>query len=498
MGKRRESFEAVQQSVVRVKDADGQTWGTGFFISREGHLLTCAHVIKDAGGWKNVRILDQPVNCLYEGDPERDDFCLLQIEDLQVTPVALGKDFDPGDEFLSFGFSNEDFYGAPIRGEITAFARCGKLGDQKLIRLETFSDAQRIEGGQSGAPALVFQRGKLRVGGIIVASEDLNGGLAISITSVKTKTTKFLSNNQKKATALYAAVGLVAAGAIVSVPWIQTISLDPCKSSEVSQMTATIAESFRNEASDLKNTETLARKLAQKCAYKGYYFEGKALIKQGGYLQSIKAFEESLREKKSPEARFGLAVAYGMNEQHSKAIENLTLLEQDSVFSKEFDPTSNLNERNLKFNIAVAHHRLVSHNYKSSELSELEKQNHLKEALSHYQEVFKQTAGNSCGDNAVGECINQYRAWSSDGLAQVYALLHNIHPSNRGSLNQAIHYLEEGFLAKSQADRQNALNLLQSSSETEFFQKDISYIRSQPEFKKMLQDWQRKLQSTPQ
>lgn len=52
----------------------GTTWGTEFLIRCEGHLLTCAHVVKAAGGWKNVRILDQPVNRLYEGDPERDDF----------------------------------------------------------------------------------------------------------------------------------------------------------------------------------------------------------------------------------------------------------------------------------------------------------------------------------------------------------------------------------------------------------------------------------------
>ena len=193
MGKRRESFEAVQKSTVRIKDKDGKTCGTGFFVSRQGHLLTCAHVVRDAGGWKNVRVMDQPVTCLYEGDPERDDFSLLQVEDAVVVAAEFGKDFDPGDEFLSFGFSNDEFYGAPIRGEITAFARCGALGDQKLIRLETFSDAQRIEGGQSGAPVFVYQKGKYKAIGLIVASEDLNGGLAIPSSTLITK-----SNLHKK------------------------------------------------------------------------------------------------------------------------------------------------------------------------------------------------------------------------------------------------------------------------------------------------------------
>jgi tetratricopeptide (TPR) repeat protein len=489
----------VQKSVVRVKDHHGTTWGTGFFISKTGHLLTCAHVLEDAGGWKNVRVCDLPVTCLYAGDPDRDDFCLLQVEDY-MPPVftELGTDFDDRDEFLSFGFSNDDFYGAPIHGKITAFARCGKLGDQKLIRLETFSDAQRIEGGQSGAPVFVYKKGKWSAIGLIAASEDLQGGLAIPSNSIQSKLAKIITANNKKPIAVYAAVGLAIVGAVASIPLLQSLFLDPCQSSQVTQEVATIAESFRNETSDFKETEANARKLTQKCAYKGYYFEAKALTRQKNFTQAIKAFDESLKHRESPEARFGLGASYGFDHQYLKAIDTLTLLEQKQAFSKEFDPTSNLNERNLKFNIAVAHHRLISKNFKGSEFSETEQKQHLKEALSRYQEIFKQTMANSCDDNAVGGCIDPYRAWSADGLAQVYALMYGLNPRDRVSLKQAIEYLEEGFQAKPQEERQNALNLLEAPNPTEFFQRDTAYLRTQPEFKQLLQQWRQKLRSIKQ
>jgi Trypsin-like peptidase domain len=495
MSKRRESFEAVQKSVVRVKDHQGATWGTGFFINKTGHLLTCAHVVEDAGGWKNVRIQDLPVTCLYEGDPDRDDICLLQVEDYTPPIYAeLGTDFDDRDEFLSFGFSNDDFYGAPIRGRITAFARCGKLGDQKLIRLETFSDAQRIEGGQSGAPVFVYKRGKWVAVGLIAASEDLQGGLAIPSNSIQSKLAKIITTNNKKPIAVYAAAGLAIAGLVASSPWIKTLFLDPCHSPQVNQEVETIANSFRDQNPDYKGIEIEARKLTQRCPYKGYYFEAKALEKQKNYTQAIKLFEESLRLQKSPEAKFGLASNYGFTDQYIKAIEVLSSLEKEALFSKEFDPSSKLNERNLKHNLAVFHHLLVSENFKGSELLEADKRNHLKEALKRYQENFKQTSSNSCGNNSVGECVDQYRAWSADGIAQVYALMYGMN-RDKQTLKQSIFYLNEGFSAKSQLDRQNDLSLLEAPVAKESFQKDLSYITSESDFKQFLKTWKQQLQA---
>jgi tetratricopeptide (TPR) repeat protein len=316
MGNKRESFEAVQKSTVRIKDAEGRTWGTGFFVNREGYLLTCAHVVRDAGGWENVRVLDQPVTCLYEGDPDRDDFSLLQVEDVVVVPVELGTDFDPGDEFLSFGFSNDDFYGAPIRGEITGFARCGKLGDQKLIRLETFSDAQRIEGGQSGAPVCVYKKGKYKVIGLIVASEDLNGGLVLPLSTVikNVQLGQFINDDKKtlKILPLSIAIGILLGLVpifIFSKNMFQTFS--KCSNSEVARK----SDNINNQMELGGNNDTAladAIKLNQECPNNETVLTtlGRAQVETKKYEEAIVTLTRKEIQNNNVEARYNLGVAY--------------------------------------------------------------------------------------------------------------------------------------------------------------------------------------------
>lgn len=340
MGKRRESFEAVQKSVVRIKDRDGRTWGTGFFVSSEGHLLTCAHVIRDAGGWRNVRVKDQPVTCLYEGDPDRDDFAILQVEDTEVTVAQLEKDFDPGDEFISFGFSNDEFYGAPIRGEITAFARCGVLGDQKLIRLETFSDAQRIEGGQSGAPVFVFQKGKYKAVGLIVASEDLNGGLAIpsSTVIINSDLRRKLSANIDYVSRLINSLILMI---IAILPIWLFFQVNPpglfsnnCSSDQITKLISKIEKS--TEERNIESALISADESIKKCKDEGLLLaKSKALILKEDYEQIINILKEIVSNRQSVyrvEATYFLGIAYYNLKDCQKALQEFEKIEYDPEY----------------------------------------------------------------------------------------------------------------------------------------------------------------------
>jgi hypothetical protein len=48
-------YEQVKALTVRVTSVSTQaTLGTAFFISENGHLLTCTHVIESGGGIDNV------------------------------------------------------------------------------------------------------------------------------------------------------------------------------------------------------------------------------------------------------------------------------------------------------------------------------------------------------------------------------------------------------------------------------------------------------------
>ncbi len=338
MGKRRESFEAVQKSTVRIKDTQGRTWGTGFFISREGHLLTCAHVVQDAGGWKNVRVLDQPVTCLYEGNPDRDDFSLLQVEDVVVIPAELETDFDPGDEFISFGFSNDDFYGAPIRGEITAFARCGKLGDQKLIRLETFSDAQRIEGGQSGAPVCIYKRNKYKVIGLIVASEDLNGGLALPISTVlkigalQKKLKKYQSSNLQTLSLILFFFILTPSLGLLYKDILSQFTRE-CAKEKIGFMEATI-----NSDLDKGEPDSALIKIEQymnECSDNDSLIIAKTriLIEKKEYQEVIRLIQSLLNRKPGTvefvRAKYNLGIALSENGDCQKALEEFKKIETD-------------------------------------------------------------------------------------------------------------------------------------------------------------------------
>src|ERR1022692_1246151 len=65
------TWQSVKSCVVPVHDVSGEVKGTGFFISSEGHFLTCAHVVDLAGGWERVRIEGRAVTLAYAGDPDR-------------------------------------------------------------------------------------------------------------------------------------------------------------------------------------------------------------------------------------------------------------------------------------------------------------------------------------------------------------------------------------------------------------------------------------------
>ncbi|MFN6489026.1 hypothetical protein [Nostoc sp. DedQUE03] len=62
------NWELVEACTVAIATPEGCIQGTGFFISLNGHLLTCAHVLESAGGWEEVRINGQGVELVYLGD----------------------------------------------------------------------------------------------------------------------------------------------------------------------------------------------------------------------------------------------------------------------------------------------------------------------------------------------------------------------------------------------------------------------------------------------
>ena len=178
------NWESAKESVVALTDVAGAVLGTGFFLSREGHPLTCAHVVQAAGGYEGVRIAGQPVHLVYLGDPVADDFAILQLPGYQGTPAGLSLQWRPLSRFLTMGFGRPDFpQGASIDGVLTDINPQADFGGQPMLRLRIFADAQEVRPGYSGAP--VFDTDAQRVVGMIAAYDHSQGALALPLTAVR-------------------------------------------------------------------------------------------------------------------------------------------------------------------------------------------------------------------------------------------------------------------------------------------------------------------------
>jgi hypothetical protein len=181
------SWELVKRCTIAIASSkDDLILGTGFFISPEGHLLTCAHVVEDAGGWEQVRVKGQPVRLVYLGDRTQDDFAILQVSDYQGQAVPLSLTFEPMNRFLSIGYGRPDFpEGASIDGTITDLNSQANFGNLLMLRLRVMADSQQVRGGYSGSP--VFDAESQSVIGLIAAYDLTDGGLAVPLTTVKQK-----------------------------------------------------------------------------------------------------------------------------------------------------------------------------------------------------------------------------------------------------------------------------------------------------------------------
>ncbi|MEL6845508.1 MAG: GUN4 domain-containing protein, partial [Bacteroidota bacterium] len=180
------SWELVKACTVAITTHNGEIRGAGFYISPKGHLLTCAHVVEAAGGWKQIRVNGHAVKLIDLGERTRDDFAILQTPSYTGRSVPLSTDFEPRDNFLSVGYGRPDFpEGASIDGVITDKNPHQKYNGFSMIRLRIQADSQRIKGGYSGSP--VFNTKNKSVIGIIAASDHTEGALAVPFSEIREK-----------------------------------------------------------------------------------------------------------------------------------------------------------------------------------------------------------------------------------------------------------------------------------------------------------------------
>ena len=182
MGQKLEQL--LQRCTVKLSIPGKMGWGTGFFVA-PGLILTCHHVVQDAGNGK-VQVCWQNQEDFAEAVIERSlpefDLALLQfsppVADLPC--VYLDESFQADDSLYTYGYPDDFPQGAPVT------AKCeGMTGDEPpLIKFK----AGQVRPGLSGSPLLNQRTGK--VCGIVKFTRDRSfdlGGGAVPTSEIFTQ-----------------------------------------------------------------------------------------------------------------------------------------------------------------------------------------------------------------------------------------------------------------------------------------------------------------------
>src|SRR5215204_3992345 len=128
----------LRANIVRILDSGGKTAGTGFVVTAEGLIATCAHVVELAGSKPDDTIglifhlnkeeREATVERKYWRYWQREDIAILRLEGPlpdAVEPLLLGSCAgSEGHSFHTFGFPKQKpFEGMVGEGTITGWTR---------------------------------------------------------------------------------------------------------------------------------------------------------------------------------------------------------------------------------------------------------------------------------------------------------------------------------------------------------------------------------------
>lgn len=155
--------DELQLSVVRLHhyNQPSRTCGTGFWLSNDGLIATCAHVIptrlRTPSAKGDLGVACHALNWsgsahLQQIEPTM-DIAVLRVNDTlphRVHVLPLNREVVYGHQFRSFGYrKSQHFTGLDTRGEIRA-RTLSRRGDVWAEVIQLYSD--EIEEGMSGAP----------------------------------------------------------------------------------------------------------------------------------------------------------------------------------------------------------------------------------------------------------------------------------------------------------------------------------------------------------
>lgn len=149
-----------ETSIIRIlsKTDKETTIGTGFFISNDGYLITCYHVVRDAcpsvpRDQEELEIEDHAGN-RWIGRFQNilsnvlEDIAVLKVDSTGFKCVSLGFNWESADRIQIYGFQYSEFKPFPEVGILSGQTSID--GKERLV----IKDARHIFQGASGAPAI--------------------------------------------------------------------------------------------------------------------------------------------------------------------------------------------------------------------------------------------------------------------------------------------------------------------------------------------------------
>ena len=129
---------------------------TAFVVGKQGYLITCAHVVKDAGKVM-VTIGGRAYYALVRAQDEKRDLALLQIaaKDLAALPLADSNAVEVGQEVRAFGFPLASLLGEDIKVTRGTIAGVSMREAEKVFQIDA-----AVNPGNSGGP-LVNEKGEV-------------------------------------------------------------------------------------------------------------------------------------------------------------------------------------------------------------------------------------------------------------------------------------------------------------------------------------------------
>ena len=164
-----------------VEDLEQRATGTGFVIHPQGLIMTCAHVVGEAGD-VSVTIDDSEITATVIAIDRENDLALLRIprpeNELHYLPIAPIESVEQGGRVRVFGFPLTDLLGSSMKissGTITGFS-----DETNEVQIDA-----TVNPGNSGGPVLDDENRVVGVASTLLDGRGMsNVGLAVGVEKI--------------------------------------------------------------------------------------------------------------------------------------------------------------------------------------------------------------------------------------------------------------------------------------------------------------------------